>query len=130
MKKIKEIVILIVLLAAWICLPSPLKGQAFYLSVNSYLNSCTKERTYPSWESQINWSLNSNKAVMYYGTNNSPINVFQVLKFEYDQSKDYFVYSIYDSARNRYGVMVYFRPNNYMSLQYENQSCTVDFFLR
>jgi hypothetical protein len=125
----KTIYVLLILLAI-ICMPSILRGQSFYLRVNFYQNSCTQERTYTSGESQINWSLNSNRAVMYYGTNNSPINVFQVLKYEYDEQKDYFVYSIYDNARSKYGIIVYFRPRNYVSLQYLNQECTIVFFLR
>ena len=71
--EMKTIYISLVLVAT-ICVPSILRGQSFYLSVNYYENSCTKERTNCYGESQLYWSLDSNKAIMYYGTNRSPIN--------------------------------------------------------
>ena len=104
-------------------------SQTFNLRVRSYEQSCTQERVYCDTETQLNWRLTSTKSTLYYGTNWSAIESYTILKFEYDRQNDYYNYTFYDSKRDKYGIIVYFKPHGYLSMQYANQECSLDYFL-
>ena len=103
-------------------------AQEFMLNVKYQQNSCTKRIEYQDGESKLTWRLNSNNAILYYGTNNSQIENFEVTKVNFDPNTGYYDYTIYDSKRGKYGIILYFKSSEYISLQYLNQPCSQDYF--
>jgi hypothetical protein len=57
----------------------------------------------------------------------NPQLTLKVLKVEWDKDKDFYTYTVYDAKRDKYGIIVYFKPSNYLSLQYTGQTCSLDF---
>lgn len=107
-------------------------GQSFNLNVTRYQQSCTKEITRSMDDPQTRWYLSSTEAVLFFASKNDPTSgnpqlTLKVLKTEWDKEKDYYTYTVYDAKRDKYGIIVYFRPSNYLSLQYTGQTCSLDF---
>ncbi|HPM02659.1 MAG TPA: hypothetical protein PK816_10935 [Candidatus Cloacimonadota bacterium] len=66
-------------------------------------------------------------ATLYYGTNKRAVESFKIIEVEYDYDNDYYTYTFYDRKRDRYGIIIYFRPRRYLSMQYVNQRCSLDY---
>lgn len=123
MKQFKKISLLLLVLL----FPYELLAQSFTLKVYVYQNSCNKQKVYSNGESQLTWSLSSERATLYYGSNYSPIEVYQIIKVEYNEGSYY--YTFYDLRRAKYGIIAYFKTSNTLSMQYVNQSCSLDYGL-
>lgn len=102
-------------------------SQNFRLPISRYQNSCTKENEYPSGESIMSWSLSANRAILYYGTNNMPVENFSVIKYEFDNINNSHNYTYFDDKRSQYGMIIYFRNSNVVSMQYVNTKCSIDY---
>ena len=81
---------------------------------------------------QTRWYLSNKEAVLFFASKNDPNSgnpqlSLKVLKVEWDEDKDFYTYTVFDTDRNKYGIIVYFKPNNYLSLQYSGQNCSLDF---
>jgi len=102
-------------------------SQNFRLQVNYYQNSCANQREYANGESRLLWSLTTTQATLYYGSNNMPIENYKIIESGYDNQNNIYNYSFYDSKRDKYGVIVYFKERNYLSMQYLNTKCSLDY---
>ena len=83
-------------------------------------------------EPETRWFLNPQQAILgfssrYDPNSTNPQLILTVKKVEYDNNNDSYTYTIYDEKRNKYGIIVYFKASNYLSLQYVGQSCSLDF---
>ncbi len=107
-------------------------SQKFNLNIYRYQQSCTKEINYCMDEPQTRWYLSPERAILGLASRaniNSvtPILVFSITKVEYDSEKDYYSYTFYDAKKNKYGIIVYFKPRNYLSLQYQDTECSITY---
>lgn len=81
---------------------------------------------------QTRWYLSPEKAILGFTSKNNinninPQQIYIIKKIEYDSEKDYYNYTFYDQRRNKYGIIVYFKPQNYLSLQYVDGDCAITY---
>lgn len=104
-------------------------AQEFSLRVNSYGNSCESQKEYPRGESILTWKLSKSSAVLYYGTNYATISYLKVVEYEYDVSKNSYVYTYYDEKRKKFGILIYFKNSQSVSMQYLDADCSLNYLI-
>ena len=52
---------------------------------------------------------------------------YKIIESGYDNQNNIYNYSFYDSKRDKYGVIVYFKDRNYLSMQYVDAKCSLDY---